>query len=949
MVCRVLILTSLFILFLIPSVSGETLIFNSTEDSGWNVTLFQAVTDRDENLTTDLDITTGILSEAISMWRFNSSNTTHILDDNTTTGNDLIISGSTETIGPWGNGRLYDGINDYDYVPDPDTLDFGETNFSFSLWYKTDFDFTSTEAIITKKETLATSKAGFAVAVFSSENFAIYISNGTDGINRGVGTVQNDGIWHQLVVVVDRSGGTVLGYTDAVASTPGDISTVTGSISNSRKFEIGAMSDNGRWWNGSIDEVLIYNRTLSASEVLDIFNNSNYSSSNITTTLRDAGLGNVTLNVSCLGYIPAGSSVNILLNSSSDESDWNLSLVKSGASCDGTQYIPTNVNRYWNYTFELFGVPSIGSITVEEGSLITPPIATTHTMIFGSQGRPPTFLTFAGNFSFDHSILTNLNWASAGHTIDDNFDINSNNIINVADIALDTLSSDAGTSITVTLGTDAGDDFIVGNNNAFVVEGDNDRTAFGFGAPLGKVHIYSGASGQGSVDGKADELVIENSNHAGIIILTPNDKAATIFFGDPESNLIGRVEYDHNFDRLELWAGGTEVVRIFSTFVSFQEKDITNVGDIALDSISADAGSLITINNNVNLADEKVLRLAKTLTSSLYVDLYSPNSGILRLENLANKNVGLSFNNNAGVITSLQIDAGSTELEISRASDNQINFYRLAGPGENLELRLYGNPTGGASGYGSLQMVNTATDFQISSNRTGSDILLNPTNNVRIPADNKAMVWGASENVEAYYDNTDFIINPDAVGAGRVIIDGGMNITEDLNVTGNVIASNLFIPQYIFPHTDETIQLDTANVWKNVSFSQEDTAIKFGIGHSFNDASNTTFNITESGIYNINYNFDVIDTSVGASDVDVAGRAIYINGTEILGSVFEKDIIKQGVEAELVHTFLAGLNAGDRIIFQFIASDVDIQISTHGTFGDHPDSASIIIQKISNI
>ncbi len=49
------------------------------------------------------------------------------------------------------------------------------------------------------------------------------------------------------------------------------------------------------------------------------------------------------------------------------------------------------------------------------------------------------------------------------------------NLTNVGDIALDSLSSDAGTSITVTLGTDAADDFIVGNNSAFVVEGDNDR------------------------------------------------------------------------------------------------------------------------------------------------------------------------------------------------------------------------------------------------------------------------------------------------------------------------------------------------------------------------------------------------------------------------------------------------------------------------------------------
>jgi hypothetical protein len=60
---------------------------------------------------------------------------------------------------------------------------------------------------------------------------------------------------------------------------------------------------------------------------------------------------------------------------------------------------------------------------------------------------------------------------------------NDNNITNVGDIALDSISSDAGTTVTVTLGTDAGDDFLVGNNNAFTVTGDNDRVGIGTADP----------------------------------------------------------------------------------------------------------------------------------------------------------------------------------------------------------------------------------------------------------------------------------------------------------------------------------------------------------------------------------------------------------------------------------------------------------------------------------
>jgi hypothetical protein len=56
------------------------------------------------------------------------------------------------------------------------------------------------------------------------------------------------------------------------------------------------------------------------------------------------------------------------------------------------------------------------------------------------------------------------------------------NITNVGDISLDTISSDAGTSIGVTLGTDAGDDFNVGSGK-LVVEGDTGNVGIGTTAP----------------------------------------------------------------------------------------------------------------------------------------------------------------------------------------------------------------------------------------------------------------------------------------------------------------------------------------------------------------------------------------------------------------------------------------------------------------------------------
>lgn len=181
------------------------------------------------------------------------------------------------------------------------------------------------------------------------------------------------------------------------------------------------------------------------------------------------------------------------------------------------------------------------------------------------------------------------------------------------------------------------------------------------------------------------------------------------------------------------------------------------------------------------------------------------------------------------------------------------------------------------------------------------------------------------------------------------IVQGNLSTLENLNVSGNITSENVFTHQYLFAHTNETIPLISANVWENITFAQENTYIMKGISHVHNDATNHTFTVSESGVYNIDYDYDLEDTSAAASNINVAGRGIYTNGTELTGSVFEVDLTKQGAEVELSHNFLCELGAGDIIVFQFVADDEDVQISTHGTFGDHPESASILIVKVANL
>lgn len=178
---------------------------------------------------------------------------------------------------------------------------------------------------------------------------------------------------------------------------------------------------------------------------------------------------------------------------------------------------------------------------------------------------------------------------------------------------------------------------------------------------------------------------------------------------------------------------------------------------------------------------------------------------------------------------------------------------------------------------------------------------------------------------------------------------GGYKFDENITTTEYITSRNVFIPQYVFSHNNATITLVTVSVWINVTFDQEDDDIKQGINHNFDDDTNTTYTINDDGIYEINFNYDVEDTSGTPTVIDVAGRLIYVNGTEIQGSTFEKEIVRQGVHTGLSHEFLAKFDVGDQVVFQFIATDVDVVISMHGVFGDHPDSATITIKKIANL
>jgi hypothetical protein len=154
------------------------------------------------------------------------------------------------------------------------------------------------------------------------------------------------------------------------------------------------------------------------------------------------------------------------------------------------------------------------------------------------------------------------------------------NILNVGDVSLDSISSAAGTNIAVTLGTDAGDDFIVATD-ALVVEGDNKNVGIGTAAPGGKLEVVSGNDGDGTIavrSGNATQYskisMGTNANKATIGCPGASD---TFFTGAAQGDLVLRA--DDNNNKVHIGAGTSGPAGMVVT-------EVSNVGRVGVGTSS---------------------------------------------------------------------------------------------------------------------------------------------------------------------------------------------------------------------------------------------------------------------------------------------------------------------------------------------------------------------------
>jgi hypothetical protein len=256
-----------------------------------------------------------------------------------------------------------------------------------------------------------------------------------------------------------------------------------------------------------------------------------------------------------------------------------------------------------------------------------------------------------------------------------------------------------------------------GTTPKLVWDASAESLGIGTNLPDGTLHVQTASAGSVTADTAADNLVVENSSHGGISILTPNSVTGAIYFGDPEDNNAGRILYNHGDDSLTfmtdaLGNGGAGAMTIDSS---------RNVG-IGTSSPARKleiSGGHARLSDGYNLEWGGGTNYIRGSSASNYVFVATNSTERLRIDASGNLLVGktAASSNTVGFETSAD---GTCAITRSGAQPLLLNRQSGVG-GDIILLRKDGATVGSISVTASATAYNTSSDQRLKDNIVDAD------------------------------------------------------------------------------------------------------------------------------------------------------------------------------------------------------------------------------------
>jgi hypothetical protein len=212
-----------------------------------------------------------------------------------------MATSTSRIIGAIGQALKLDGVNDYVKVTQGGGFNVFGLPYSISAWVKEDTPALSLPAshrIVSWSDGTNNIQLGLATDdVYSGRRFYITESSiDNDPADQATAGDASLG-WHHIVVTSDGAGGNYNMYLDGVLSNGGGAGVYTSSNNtNSTFLYLGQRGTASGYMKGGLDEVRIYGRTLSASDVKKLYNmgKSKFQVSNVPGNLKRGLVGHWT-------------------------------------------------------------------------------------------------------------------------------------------------------------------------------------------------------------------------------------------------------------------------------------------------------------------------------------------------------------------------------------------------------------------------------------------------------------------------------------------------------------------------------------------------------------------------------------------------------------------------------------------------------------------------------
>ncbi len=210
----------------------------------------------------------------VGYWKFDESGGDVARDSGSGGNNGYLIGNPIFTDGKIGNALIFNGANQY--INFGNILNIGASNFAVSVWIKTGYS--GNQPIIAKS--IANNLFGRWWMVLNGDDLEVGLEfSGKNSITVDFTTsTLRDGKWHNIIMNVDRLSLFSLFVDSNLVGSVNVSEYRADDLNQSVDLYIGAYGNpegngtySGYYFNGMIDDVRVYNRSLSSEDIGDLF------------------------------------------------------------------------------------------------------------------------------------------------------------------------------------------------------------------------------------------------------------------------------------------------------------------------------------------------------------------------------------------------------------------------------------------------------------------------------------------------------------------------------------------------------------------------------------------------------------------------------------------------------------------------------------------------------